>query len=316
VSGTLVSPEPLPVVDDFDREWNAAREGSLASPSDASSDRSEPTQPAASGNAQAQVAEQVQPVAPVAPAQFQLPSEYQERLQAVGAKNLDEALALAREAHSIRGNLPQVQEQWKQKYVAPLETELKRLREERQQAVDDFVRFDPATGRARTREEAEQVRAQLEADERQQQETQQKSQREQQLDQREQAVQTVEQNYVRHGLRTSLELYQAQLAKKHGVSVEALNNYTKNTRYFERLAALPTLNEQMVEQFIIELADAAPDLAKQETERKAAANAPKYRDVGVGAGAAGGQQTGDRWNSVTEQQFDQAWEASKDGRLT
>jgi hypothetical protein len=306
----------LPVVDSFDQEWQAAREGNHSAPLDAATQQSEQSQPAASGNVQAQVAEQGQSVAPTTPAQFQLPSEYQERLQAVGAKNLDEALALAREAHSIRGNLPKVQEQWQQKYVAPLEAELKQLREERQQAIDDFVRFDPVTNRARTREEADQVRAQLEAADQQQRTEQTKSQRELELDQREQAVHTVEENYVRHGLRTSLEMYQGQLAKKHGVPLQAIQDYAKNTRFFERLNALPTLNEQMVEQFIIELADAAPNLAAQEIARNAERNAPKYRDVGVGAGAAGGQQTGDRWNKVTEEQFDQAWEASRDGRLT
>ena len=319
MSGVVVEAGPVAAQqDDFDRQWLSAQSGmgvtSAGEP--VVSQSNEAPEPSAPAPVQTQGDAAVAPAATEqqAPAQFQLTPEIQARMKQVGAESLDQLLEFTRGYHSLRGQLPNLEQGWKQKYLSPVEQELNRLREERRLAVEDFIKVDPATGRVRSQQDQDAIRAKFAQEEQQVKEQATKSQKEAELDEREKRVEAVETSLLRTGITESIKQYTAALAKNHGVPEADIQRYMKQTRFMERLGDIPDLS--MFQHFIIELADQTEEIAKANLAAKQEAAAAKYRDVGNNAGGQGGQQSGARWERTSDDDFDKAWQAARDGRLT
>jgi hypothetical protein len=113
--------EPMVSEDTFDRDWAAARGGTLEGPAsqpvsgDGTPEPSAPATPDAGQFGTASPAPASSPVAAQAPSEpvqqpFALPDQYQQRLREVGAASLDDALTMARQFQSVRGQLPNLEQ--------------------------------------------------------------------------------------------------------------------------------------------------------------------------------------------------------------
>lgn len=325
---------PVQTEDTFDRDWRSAQAGTLAPPTSVVGEPA-PQLPAdaSPGQTPSPVATPGNDAAPtgVPPQTFAWPSDLEPELRNLPAELRSDPRALVRAARSFlsfQGNAPQIEEQWRQAHVGPVqerltaaEQELATLREERRQALDNLVRVDPQTGRQRTPEEQNYVRAQLQAAQQDQDRTAQERERQQQLDQREQVLTQRESRLNQQGdaatrllALNSLSPYVQRLSQHTGVPVAELQQYVKGNQFEERLQRMADLSHWGgLVQGLTDYATMRGPMIAAETAK---ANGARYRDLGNGsATGTGGGSSADRWTKANDADFDSAWERAKRGEL-
>ena len=314
----------MPQADTFDDQWGAAMGGTLEPPAQAvvatdpvAAPVTEASVQAASEPRQAQVATQPAAAPATTPdtqveGAFVLPDHLQQRLREVGAKDLDELFQFGRGFQSVRGQLPNLEAKWKKQHLDPVMAERDRLLRQEQAAIEDFVRVDPQTGRARTPQEQEAVRARIAQQRQEEQQVQQASQRETQLTEREQRVVAAEDAVLRNAASQTIPMYKQDLARQTGVPVAEIDTYIQQTNFLDRVKNMPQV--EMFGSLLVELGNFAEVRAHQLQQQKLQQADTRYRDVGGNSGA-GGQQAGHRWDAVSNDDFDKSWEAALEGRL-
>lgn len=329
--------EPMVSEDRFDQDWAAARNGTLEGPArqpaagDGTPEPSAPPAPAAAQSGQPIPAPASPPVAAQAPSEpaqqqpFTLPDQYQQRLREVGAASLDDALTMARQFQSVRGQLPNLEQRWREQHVAPLEQELTALREERRQALDRLVQVDPNTGQQRPPQDQAYIRQQIAAAEAQQTEAQRRQQEQIELQQMRATVQQqqaqAQQSETEALKLTALNVFpqwKAEIARVHGVPVAELDRYTTQFGYDDRIKNFRTQDDlKQVGPMMESLQQYAIMRQGQLTQQQAAqANSQqRYRDVGAAGSGTGGQAAGDRWAKANDQDFESAWKRALRGEL-
>lgn len=341
-----------------DADWGAAMAGTYSGPTTAvvperpqTLDAPQPThQPSPAAPAQPQAAQvnpldqgvpqarETQPTPPSQPqggdqSQFQWPTDVAPLLQNLPPEfrnNPAQVIQAARQYLSIRGNVPQIEQRWRQQHVEPIAAELQQTKErleyyesERRAAAQHFIDYDPNTGQARTPQQREAARAYVEQklaeEEAARSNRQQATQREQDIALREQAVQEgMQQNeqalqgIARMGAALSIPNYKRSLANHYQIPIAEIDNYASDQQLLQELQTMPDL--KMWHGRMQELLNFAAWRAQNRTQDLAAqANANgRYRDVG-GATGSGGQPSGNRWDLSSETDFDAAWERSKQG---
>jgi hypothetical protein len=328
--------EPMVSEDTFDRDWAAARGGTLEGPAgqpvsgDGTPEPSAPATPDAGQFGTASPAPASPPVAAQAPSEpvqqpFALPDQYQQRLREVGAASLDDALTMARQFQSVRGQLPNLEQRWREQHVAPLEQELTTLREERRQALDRLVQVDPNTGQQRPPQDQAYIRQQIAAAEAQQTEAQRRQQEQNELQQMRATVQQqqaqAQQSETEALKLTALNVFpqwKAEIARVHGIPVAELDTYTQQFGYDDRIKNFRSQDDlRQVGPMMESLQQYAIMRQGQLTQQQAAqANtAGRYRDVGAAGSGTGGQAAGDRWVKANDQDFESAWKRALRGEL-
>lgn len=327
--------EPMVGADTFDRDWAAARSGTLEGPAsqpvsgDGTPEPAAPVAPAAGQPGTASPAPASPPVAAQAPSEpvqqsFALPDQYQQRLREVGAASLDDALTMARQFQSVRGQLPNLEQRWREQYVKPLEQERDTLLEERRQALDRLVQVDPNTGQQRPPQDQAYIRQQIAAAEAQQAEAQRRQQEQSELQQMRATVQ--QQQQARQSETEALKLtalnvfpqWKAEIARVHGIPVAELDTYTQQFGYDDRIKNFRSQDDlRQVGPMMESLQQYAIMRQGQLTQQQAAqANtAGRYRDVGAAGSGTGGQAAGDRWVKANDQDFESAWKRALRGEL-
>jgi hypothetical protein len=328
--------EPMVSEDTFDRDWAAARSGTLEGPAsqpvsgDGTPEPAAPVAPDAGQSGTASPAPASSPVAAQAPSEpvqqpFALPDQYQQRLREVGAASLDDALTMARQFQSVRGQLPNLEQRWREQHVAPLERERDALLEERRQALDRLVQVDPNTGQQRPPQDQAYIRQQIAAAEAQQTEAQRRQQEQHELQQMRATVQQqqaqAQQSETEALKLTALNVFpqwKAEIARVHGIPVAELDTYTQQFGYDDRIKNFRSQDDlRQVGPMMESLQQYAIMRQGQLTQQQAArANtAGRYRDVGAAGSGTGGQAAGDRWVKANDQDFESAWKRALRGEL-
>lgn len=329
--------EPMAGADTFDQDWAAARAGTLEGPArqpateGGTSDPLTPAAPVAAQPGEPAAPPASSPVAAQAPSPvpdpqaFVLPDQYQQRLREVGAPTLDDALNMARQFQSVRGQLPNLEQRWRQQYVAPLETELNTLREERRQALDRLVQVDPNTGQQRPPQDQAYIRQQIAAAEAQQTEGQRRQQEQEELAQARQVVQQQQQQAVQAETDmlklTALNIlpqWKAEIVRVHGVPLAELDAYTQQFGYDDRIRNFRTQEDLKLVGPMMESLQQHAIMRQGQMAQESAARANgagKYRDTGSAGVGTGGQAAGDRWAKANDQDFEAAWKRALRGEL-
>lgn len=329
--------EPMVSEDSFDRDWAAARSGTLEGPArqpasgDGTPEPATPAAPVTAPPSEPSAPPASPPVAAQAPSDpapqqpFTLPDQYQQRIREVGAANLDEALQYARQFQSIKGQLPNLEQRWRSQYVAPLEQELATLREERRQALDRLARFDPNTGQPRTPQDEAYIRSQIAQAEAQQTEAQRRQQEQAELEQARQVIQQ-QQAHAQQSETEALKLtalnvlpqWKAEIARVHGVPMAELDNYTQQFGYDDRIKGFRTQDDLRQVGPMLESLQQYAIMRQGQLAQQTAAQAnqaQRYRDVGSAGAGTGGQASGDRWVKANDQDFESAWKRALRGEL-
>ena len=266
-------------------------------------------------------------------APFQWPTDVAPLLQNLPPEfrnNPAQVIQAARQYLSTRGNFPQIEQRWRQQHVEPIAAELAQTKErleyyesERRAAAQHFIDYDPNTGQARTPQQREAARAYVEQklaeEEAARSNRQQATQREQDIALREQAVQQgLQQNeqalqgIARMGAALSIPTYKQRLAQHFQIPKSEIDAYASDQQLLQELQTMPNLsawNGRMQE--LLNFASWRAQNRTQDLAAQANANG-RYRDVG-GATGSGGQPSGNRWELASENDFDTAWERSKQG---
>lgn len=318
--------EPMAQADTFDQDWEAAQRGDYEGPTgqsvdDSASSDPTPRQPGASAPDRSQPA----PAPTNQPAQeFQLPAEWQNRMREVGAQTPDELFQLARQFQSIKGQLPNLEQRWRDQYVTPIEQERDALRAERQQALDTFVRVNPQTGQPRSFQEQQQIQAaiqQAEAQKTQQAQAErvpvELQQREQQINERAEQVNLAGEAALKIVAINSIPKFTARLAEQFNVPQADLDAYVQQSDFSGRVDSLPPGELKSFGFLISELTNYAKVRATQVggDARRQAVDTQRYRDVGTSNQGGGGQSGSDRWTKANGETFDKAWERALAGEL-
>lgn len=335
--------EPMASEDSFDRDWAAAKVGTYtgstsqsnaeggteapvtpAPPVTAEPDRLAPP-PASAPVVAAREPSPTPPPQPTAPTYSLDPALLQ---QFPAEMRTPEAIArAARQFLSIQGQLPNLEQKWRQQYVAPIEQERDRLLTERRQALEQLATIDPNTNRPRTPQDEAYIRQQIAAAEaleaqkattaqQQQQDRAAVQQAQAVLQQREQEVQAQGVGALRLTALNALPLWKAQVVQEYGVPLAELDAYTAKFNYEERIKGFGEDDMRQVGPMLEALQNYAVMRQEQlQGEQARLANAgQRYRDLGSPAGA-GGQSSGDRWTKANDDDFTKAWERAKRGEL-
>lgn len=327
--------EPLTSADTFDQDWAAARSGTLAGPerqpaagdgtpeptSPAPPVAAEPGQPSAPPASPPVAVQAATPAPPPTPVPFTLAPEVVQQFPA--EMRTPEAIArAARSFLSVQGQLPNLEQRWREQHVAPLQQELTALREERRQALDQLVRVDPNTGQQRTPQDQAYIRSQIAQAEAQQTEAQRRQQEQAEVQQARQIVQQQQAQVQDQGQAAmklvainSLPSYKQRLAETYGVPLAELDQYTTMHDYSGRVQGLGDLSH--FGGMITALEDYAKIRQTQIAQQNAAvANAAgRYRDTGAAGAGTGGQAAGDRWAKANREDFESAWKRAIRGEL-
>jgi hypothetical protein len=320
--------------DSFDRDWSAARSGTLEGPArqpateGGTSDPTAPVAPGADQPGQTLPAPASPPVAaqeasPPQPAYTLSPEVLQQFPQEMRSP---EAIAqAARQFLSIRGQLPNLEQTWRSQYVAPLEQELNTLREERRQALDQYIRVDPQTGQIRPPEHQAYYRQQVQQAEQQQTEAQRRQQEQQELQQARATVQQQQQMALQSETEalklTALNVlpqWKAEIARVHGVPAAELDAYTQQFGYEDRIRQFRSQDDLKQVGPLLESLQQYAIMRQgqlQQQQAQQANGAGKYRDVGASGSGTGGQASGDRWTKANDQDFESAWKRALRGEL-
>ena len=329
------SGEPMVSEDSFDRDWAAARNGTLEGPARqpvSEGGTSEPSTPAApvttpqpessAPPASPPVAAQVPSPAP-APTYTLAPEVLQQF--PVEMRSPEAIARAARQFLSIQGQLPNLEQKWRQQYVAPIEQELTTLREERRQALDRLVQYDPNTGQARTPQDQAYIRAQITAAEQQQTEQARRQQEQQELAQARQTVQQQQALALRSETEalklTALNVlpqWKSTVAQQYGVPQAELDAYTQQFGYDDKIKGFRTQDDLKQVGSMLESLQQYAIMRQgqlQQQQAQQASSQQKYRDVGAGGAGTGGQAAGDRWSKANDQDFEAAWKRALRGEL-
>lgn len=337
------SGEPMGGGDTFEQDWASAQRGSFEGPASqpaSGGGTPEPENPATPGEAPSSLTPPAPASSPVAaqgspepapatppaqPAPFQLPDHYQQRLREVGAGSLDEALQYARQFQSLKGQLPNLEQRWRQQYVAPVEAELNTLRERERQALERLVTHDPQTGQPRPPEDAALMRQRVEAA--QALETQQRTQEQQRQQEQVELAQTRQQlaqaqqqtaEQAQMGLRmtalNAVPLWKEQLVQQYGVPRAELDAYTQRFDWEAKIKGMEGPGFQRFGSMLESLQEYAEMRQGQLQEQTAREQTAKYRDVGSPSGA-GGTSSADRWAKSNREDFASAWQRALRGEL-
>ena len=308
----------------FDQSWDSALRGELPPPT------GQPGEPQSAETPQPGEQPAGQEPTPAAgspePTSETIPESLLQRAREAGFDDLDSALKAARNFQSIRGQLPNLEQKWKEQYVAPLEQRIQVYEQRERQALEQYTNYDPATGLPRTPEERqrvaneiraaqaqEQAAAQAALDQQQQAETER--QRQADLQAREQRVAQAEQGNLKLIAINSLQPYTQSLAQTYKVPVAEIQRYIEETGMVARVQALEDMRQYggMVQALEDHVKIRASQL--QEEAARLANAGGRYRDIGGGNAGAGGQRSGDRWTKANDQDFERAWERAMRGEL-
>lgn len=308
----------------FDQNWDSALRGELPPPTGQSGE------PQAAENPQPgeQPAGQEAPPAagsPEPPAET-VPESLLQRAREAGFDDLDSALKAARNFQSIRGQLPNLEQKWKEQYVAPLEQRIQVYEQRERQALDQYINYDPATNLPRSLEERQRLTLQIQQAQAEEQaaaqaalertqQAEQERQRQADLATREQRVAQAEQGNLKLIAINSLQPYTQSLAQTYKVPVAEIQRYIEETGMVARVQALEDMRQygSMVQALEDHVKIRASQL--QEEAARLANAGGRYRDMGNGGAGAGGQQSGDRWTKANDQDFERAWERAMRGEL-
>jgi len=309
----------------FDQSWDSALRGELAPPTGQSEEQANPpdqTPPvdAPAGQAAPPVAGESQPSSET------IPDFLLQRAKEAGFDSVDEALKAARNFQSIRGQLPNLEQKWKEQHLSPLERRIQMYEERERQALDQYINYDPTTNMPRPPEERQQVAAQIQqaqaqeqaaaqAAQRQAQEAAEATQRQTELQAREARVAEAEKGNLKLIAINSLQPYTESLAQTYKVPVAEIQRYITETGLVQRVQTLDDMRQYgpMIDALEAHVKVRAGQL--QEEAARLANAGGRYRDLGQGGGGQGGQSAGDRWVKANDQDFERAWARALRGEL-
>jgi len=235
----------------------------------------------------------------------QAPAWTQEQVQAWQEK--------ARHFDSVQGNFPAIEQRWEQEKVAPLQSELQQLKQEREAIRDWYIKQQAPHVQESMRQQFQQEQqtvAQQQATAQQAQAIQQAQQR---IAQQSQHLAYQQQEMVRTNILGSIDGFTADFAKEVGVPVGELRDYIEANGLRDRLKSSEI---QMIGPILKQVEDYASFRATQIARENAAkaTEAGKYRAEG-GEGS-GGQGKADNISKMNDDAFSRLWDNALAGRAS